>query len=479
MSNPSQSTSFKIVEQALHPYSPNIARYLPVLELFAIGLLIVNHARADERPFDAWARTVAYDGPWKGVTVQAPVTRSRPDSTTHTLTSQTVPVSLHCRYQGKGDCDASELRRNLEALEHAYVSLRAAKLPLPPGDGVEGGDGHFDVYLTREARDVRAYTDGADLLSAFDGCTVFGTADANLSASVSSGELQACMSTLVAQAGLLALDGAESEAVRGATAAYFGHLVSGQMCERSHQGAQERPDMGLFTPGTAASTGLFLAVLSERQDRATGAFVASLWQFAQQDSKQRTTLRASPDFLETLDRALDNAGESLNDLVLEFNASRYFAGREDQPAPSPYQAIRTLPDGAAVPVAAELKVEDLPHHHYADRNLNAYGSAYLRLDTRGLDEGQSVEVWLRGSYDALWGLTALRMDKNGRELGRLHIANRPGSKAFLPIRNVAGMTEVVLVVTRLPRRLLDPDERKVLPTGYKLILNVTDGAPTP
>lgn len=435
--------------------------------LLALGAFvsIVSHARADESPFDAWARSVSLEGQWKGPTVETPIAVTRPTTSGPILRSAIAPVSVH----GAVDMDLHRVQLALRALEDAHAGLAALQLPMPTPDGSLGGDGSFDVYFDPGTRDIQAAVDGPAFLSPYDGLRVYGLADARLAEH----ELSACMNQLLAEAALLALDPAESTVMRRASAWALTLQSTGELgCRGPVARLQGEPWRGLFEAETAETTGLFLATLSTRQDGGSSAFLLDTWQFARQDSRDRVTLRASPDVLEALLRGLENAQEDPDTLFVAFSVDRYFAGRKGLSHNAPPGPLRQLPEGLSVPVLARLGAPDLPKHVYAQHDLRPYGSAYAEVDTSGIGPGGSLRVWLRGDPYLRFALTAVRLDAKGKELGRVSAPPRSESSAYLPVLHTEGMASAIIVVTALPKPGHDVDDQKTPQrAGFKLIFD--------
>jgi hypothetical protein len=215
-------------------------------------------------------------------------------------------------------------------------------------------------------------------------------------------------------------------------------------------------------------------MLSETQDGGSGSFVRELWQFARQKTGEGEMLRGSPDLFEALARALENAGQSLNDFVVDAAVARYFAGPDQRRRQAPYEALRLLPLEAAVPVTDAGGLAGLPRHlPEADPPLETYGSSYTTIDTRGAALPRQLKIWLRGEYGALWSMVAVRLAEDGREIGRVEAPYKRDPNSYLLIELTADTAEVLIVVTNLIEGVADADCDTRNSRSFRLILDAS------
>jgi len=422
-------------------------------------------ARADEG-IDAWASWALAPKVWKGQTVQAPELEPRPEADMLHLHSRELPLVLHVPLRSS----QRRAAQTLQALERAYVSLNAAGWPLPPLDA----DGGVDLFVVPRARCAGfascSGVDGPLTPSDFDAARSY----ALLASDVPQGELAACVYSALAQAGLRAVDPAESASwVRASAELAVWQQTAGPGCEDSLARGQAQPELGLLSerPGTGDAGALFLAVLSERT---APELVRNLWDTTRQRSRglvPEDRLRSSPDLWEVLRQTLDVGHIALDDELIEGAVARYFAGPSARRAGAAYRVLAALPSDAAVPLAHDVSLRGGSLHLREHAPLEPLGSAYSRVRLPASESTpERLQVWLRGELGARWSLTAVRLDRSGRELGRTSAPARNVPNSYLPVTLDPETAEVILVVTQLPEQLPDADVRQTAEHGYELIL---------
>jgi hypothetical protein len=365
----------------------------------------------------------------------------------------------------------------LSGLERAYTTLRANGWPLPEHDGGLGGTPAIDLYVV-----PRALCAGGAACSAlalplwptdFDAALTY----AQIADDVPSAELDACVHSALAQAGLQGADPAESASWVYASGELSVWQLTGELgCDSSLSRGQQLAELGLLNAErTSAYAGaLFLGMLSERVEREPGAFVRSLWETTRQRSTGLVAgerLRSSPDLWEVLKQMLETQHIKLDDELIEFGVARYFAGPSTRKAQAPYRILAALPSDAAVPLMRDVRSSQLPMKLTEHAPLHDLGSSYVRvkLDDRAHEQ---MKIWLRGELGARWSLTAVRLGEDGRELGRTAAPPRTVPNAYMPVTLDAETAEVVLVVTQLPVNTPDADLSIDTSHGYELIVEV-------
>jgi hypothetical protein len=277
----------------------------------------------------------------------------------------------------------------------------------------------------------------------------------------------------LAEAGLRAQDPSESRLASGAVAGFVAYLATGSFgCVDRLEAVQLSPEAGLAAPDADAFATLQLALIliSRRHDGGSGEFIREVWQFARQRSAIGA-LRASPTFFEALDRALKNSGESFEAVAEEVAIARYFATRGERDGAS--RALPWLPASIGVPVTEIEPFAELPAHlPVHEPLLGPLGSGYAHIETSGAPAGSRLDVWLRGDVGPRLVLTAVRLDAQGREVGRMTAPARKVPQSFLPIELSSDTASVLLVVTALAPdlRALGRDETEG-GFAFRLILN--------
>lgn len=411
--------------------------------------------------FDSWARWVTHQARWRGQTVRRPDPRPRPRPPGLRLDSLLMPVHLHV----PSWVDAERAQRALAAAEQALRYLEAHGFPVPPADGMRGGTPGLDVYLGPATGQPLAGMDGSNPLSLQDGAIVFAEVDAL------SPDLDSCVIASVGEAALLAADPAEAPTWRQATAAWIAWYLTGIAgCTPAVARGDNWPEEG-FGHADAGPRGFrFLHWLNGRVGHDDGRFLGELWHFARQDSRGTRHLRGSPDLWEALERALLNAGQPLEPLFLEAANNR--ATRLARPGHS--GSDRARPAGRQpipAPLRADVGWTSLPRHLYPLPGVGPLGSSYTRVRVEKPKPQAQLRVWLRGELGPRWSLSAIQLDAQGREVGRLSAPPRKTPRSYLPVLLSGDTREVILVVTRLPDGLPDADLPAQAAAYYKLILD--------
>ncbi len=427
-----------------------------------VGLSYAAGGRADDA-IDAWARWAMTPKVWKGQVVPAPLPSPRPlPDGARVLESLELPVRLLVPPR-TGAAGAT-----LASVERAYRRFRDAGWPLPAE--------RIDVYALPGLPASEARVDRLEAPSDFDAADTYALAPLGLAPA----QRRACVQSALAQAALRALEPAEADTWVRAAGEYVAWRETGEPgCLDSFALAQQAPARSMLGRDEVAfgSGGLFFAYLSERHG---DEFIRALWELARQRSKGLVPddqLRGAPDVFEVLSRVLESANETWQEAVVEFSAARWFAGDARRRNGAAYRVFSGLPSDAAVPLLAEFTSAQLPRRARTDAEggIEALGSAYVRLsladDAVCVAQGCALRVWLRGELGPHWALTALRLDAEGRELGRTHAPARDVPHSYLPLTLEPGTGEVILVITHLPRELPDADHRAPALHGVELTID--------
>lgn len=441
--------------------------------LLCAASLFTIRVHADDA-VDAWASWALAPKVWKGQTVSAGALTPEPELATDTdlltVASLEHPLRVHAM-------SARSAQQALLGMERAYTTLQAHGWPVPELDGGLGGGPAIDVYLLPRRSCAGSAACSALALplapSDFDAALTY----AQVADDVPSAELDACVHSALAQAGLRGVDPAESASWAYASAELSVWQLTGELgCDSSLSRGQQLAALGLLNADRASAYAgaLFLGMLSERVEREPGSFVRSLWETTRQRSSGLVTaerLRSSPDLWEVLRVMLEAQHIKLDDELIEFGVARYFAGPSVRKAQAPYRVLAALPSDAAVPLMHDLRSSQLPVKLIEHPPLHDLGSAYVRvrLDDRAHER---MQIWLRGELGARWSLTAVRLSEHGRELGRTAAPPRTVPNAYLPVTLDTETAEVVLVVTQLPLKTPDADLRIDTSHGYELIVEV-------
>ena len=400
---------------------------------------------------------------WTGPRTPRPAPVRRPNGTSLTLLSSHAPVAVHA------DPTVSEetQTRALKALEHAHARLDMMGWPRPLSDGGLGGGPEIDLYLT-SSRSSGAYSDGLVPWTYLDRASTF----AVLNPAVAAAWVEACVTASYAESLLLSADPAEAEAWRRATAAWLTWELTGRFgCDDAVHDQQAEPFRSWIAGAAENGAGgaLWLAYLSSRHDGASGHFIRDLWALASQRTWEGEGLRADPDLWSATESAVHRSGDRLLDNVEDLAVERWFVGRGTKARP----LLASIESDARVPVSRSMT--RLPTRVTSRTPLEAFGSAYVLMDSRVWKGAERLRVWLRGEYGVRWSLVAVQLDSLGDEVQRIaapHTAVTP--QAYLPIELDGATASLLFVVTNLARALPDADTPGADVRGFELVADRAD-----
>jgi hypothetical protein len=389
---------------------------------------------------------------WTGPRVEPPPQTPRPDMPI-ALRSDELPLAVHAT------ADSERAEEVLRALEDTYRLLEKTGWPTHLPDGGYGGSDDFDLYLADEPqRSTEAFADTERSWVLLDEATTFAVMDAGVDPIA----LEACVASAYAEAVLYAQDPAESVAWRRATADFVSWLVTGRFGCDEAAGIQQRepwrsPIEG--AAGSGAGGAGFLAFLSERHDRGSGAFIRDLWALARQNTWEGHGLRASPDLWEALDVMIERSEDTMDELVLDYSVARWFTGEPARERQAPEPVLNAMPRDAIVPYVDTIRWDELSEHSAAaDPPIEPLGTGYVEIDVSGAPANATLELWLRGEYGVEWAMVAFRVDRNRHELGRVSTPVRLHTNAYLQVSLFENTDRVIVAVTNFSSRLPDADE---------------------
>lgn len=461
-------------------------------------LLAALRARAqapeDEGPIEAWARVMAEATMprWTGPRVEWAPPDPRPASE-GALRSIDRPLAVHA----DPGVPIARIDRALAAIERAHEWLEERGWGTPIADGGRGGTDGFDLYLRGgeviappgsfdrprasdgeldevPPRAVRIGYDAPLAWGALDAVTAF----AEIDASVPDDALEACATSAYAQALLAELDPAEAPAWRRATGTWLAHEITGSLAcaEDALEIAQEHPERGMLehAPGSGEIGAALLAAISAHHDGGSGDFVRDLWHGARQWTWEGEGLRAEPDLWHAIEHLLGLSRSTMPRTVEEIAVMRWFAGGRGAGASVPL--VRAIP--FEIRAHASVEWSRLPRTAIeGEPELSSHGSGYVLADVRAAPSWSTLEVWLRGEFGVEWSMIAVRLDAEGRELGRVRAPIRREPRAYLPVELGEGTASVLIVVTSQGARgAIDADEPDPGVRGFRLVLARGRGA---
>jgi hypothetical protein len=446
----------------------------------------------DDGMFSAWAQAIAESSVrrWTGPRVSWTAPSMRPALDGHVVRSLLAPVAVH----GGSDVAVARLERVLASLElaHGFMANNGWGEPYP--DGGRGGGDELDVYIEQRPlpepspgsferprtepgepddmpeRAIQVGWDAPITWAPLDAVTSFVRIDLS---NVPGDALEGCVISAYAQAIIAAQDPAEAPAFRRALGAFLAwHLTGSLGCDADAIAWQQaRPERGLIThaPGSGEAGAMLLGALSARHDDGSGEFVRDLVQAARQWTWEGEGLRAEPDIWHAIAHFLSVSRHSHHRLIEEVAIGRWFTGRRSGLGAHSLPILRAIP--GEVPLAVEARWSERSRTLIRDLELEPQGSAYALVDVRDVPEAASLRVWLRGEFGVRWSMIAVRLDRDGRELGRMRTPVRREPRAYLPVELDESTAQVLIAVTNLSWRRPDADEPDENVRGFRLVID--------
>ncbi|MET0341663.1 MAG: hypothetical protein ABW252_11730, partial [Polyangiales bacterium] len=210
--------------------------------------------------------------------------------------------------------------------------------------------------------------------------------------------LQACVARALVEAQLLELDPAEAASLRRASAAYLAARFTGEpRCDDDDDagsGESEASPFDLQRPLRGAD---WLHRLDAQRAGGRGTFVFDMWQFARQRTWEGRDLRASPDLLEAIDRALALTHDELPRIAAQIADARALEGLDTPP--------KRIAQGA-------LPAFEPP------REVGLLGSTFVRVHLDSPQPGARMRVWAR-ARGGRFALAATKLDAHGAVIARI------------------------------------------------------------
>ena len=365
--------------------------------------------------------------------------------------------------------------RATESAWHAYTDAMAL-----PGPDASLATGAFDVYLVdAPVLDVEAYLDERDARSRVDRGNAFVLMDGRLTAGC---PVDAAAAYGVARGIQLTVAPATDTASARAEAQSLASVVVPCAIGRSAGSVglvQWHPELSFADslvhadPSLSASFSrggsLFYDWLDETYGQYPGAIVSTLWSLTPTTTRTGATLWDNePDGFDVLRRSFKDAlshGSDVSDLYLDFAVARAFQGSRSDGRHG--RDMGALGDGGAVAFDWEVDFPDHPRALSPRRPLAPLGSAYFVVKTAGAQTA-SLRVEATWEERARMKLAVVKIDKDGREIGRLPIASlKKATNAGLSVVDLTGVDRLMVVAinTGDPRVQFDPDDLEWQPHG--------------
>jgi hypothetical protein len=417
--------------------------------------------------------------------------------------SQRVPVCVHGE---TGAAPSSTVLETLGALERAWLTL-TGPFEMPPPD-LDPETLTYDVYLVDPASlgaEIGATVVAArDVRSAYDRASSFTLVDRGVRAGC---VLDALAAREIAHAILHRLAPGTDAGSARATTTYLSHLVAPcalGLAIDSASAFQSHPERALADPhadgaphaydvpadsfaGTwtggalvprtrpsilfAQGASLAWSRIDWAFGRNPGALVSTAWTLA----ATKTALGAArwhhqPDLFDVLRLSFKNAlstGSTIHDLFLELGVARMFYGSADDGFHQP--ETRTLGPAAVVRPDWDVPWPAKPRRFAPREPVYPTGTSALVIHTDGAPKGARLRAEIAWEEHALFRWAFVKLDKAGRELGRLPIPTRERAiETQMTLVDLEGVDRVLLVGVNVgdPAYTFDPDDEVWEPHGW-------------
>lgn len=409
----------------------------------------------------------------------------------HASCSFRTPVCVH----GSG-ADERAGAATLAAFESAWRILTGAlDLPAPDLDPTTLA---YDVFLTRDEAELggsiaSTFLEARDVRSAVDRGRAFSLVDARARPGCA---LDTAAATALARAVVFRVAPATEEGTARAQAAHFAELAVpcalglAAADAATFQAYPERAtcDAHAFDVAVAGGHDAPPSAASTRFAAGSAAFWARLdWAFGRSPGGIARAVLAlhptmtpvgagrwinTPDTFDVLRASFRDAlsrGSTIADLMLDFGVARAFFGAADDGLHLP--SSRTWGDGARVPLDWDIAWPTAPRRLVPRVAVAPTGASYVAIRTQGARPNARLRVELDWEEHALFRWTLVKVDAQGRELGRVGIpAKERATSAQITLVDLAGVDRVLLVGVNVgdPAYAFDPDDEVWEPHAWVL-----------
>jgi hypothetical protein len=420
------------------------------------------------------------------VDVSAPAPTGAPIETGRLRPSAAARVcSLREAICVHGDIPPRVLLGVLASAERAWeVETEALALPAPDADLETGA---YDLYVVHGiaegavtvlgSRDPRARFDRASAYTLFDASLALGDSCSRDTAIAAS----------VARASLFRVAPATDEGSARAEAAYFARLAVPCAIARLDgiDTFQRSPERAFFDPFEASDSAadaefsrgasLFYWWLDWSFSPSPGGIVRALWAL----SPTATPFGAErwndePDTLDVLRESFKDvitSGSRVEDILTEFGTTRALLGPRDNGVELP----EARPLGAALSPRIDWTIDwpTTPRRLACPAGLAPTGSEYVLIHHAGAPAGSRLRVEAEWEQHAAIHWTVVKLDRSGRELGRIPVTAPPrATEAQATIVDLDATDALLVVATNVgdPYVQLDPDDERFEPHNWLVTL---------
>lgn len=360
----------------------------------------------------------------------------------------------------------------LDAAESAMHMFRALGLPSPMSDGGRGGSAALDLYLSPH-HGSRAYADAIPSTIGFDRAAAFATVVPHRPGPGCT--FDSDIARVVAQAMLLAIDGAVHDGVLAAHSSWLAEAAApcAPLALDALDRAQQRPDLALASGSPEELSGMMLFpwFLDDAYGtgRLGGVMTALIATSCQLTPSGERFYDNEPDVFDALRKVTLDRQMSLGEMLVELAIARAFMG--DRSDGLHLLDVGWL--GALGRVRFEWAVAwaDLPKRVAPAYPLEPTGAGYVFLDLSGKPDDAELTIVADWEATHVFQWAAVRLDAEGRELGRHLFGGTFGeAQAQLSLRDLTGVSSLIVVGTHLGNddrsKAYDPERGEPRAAGY-------------
>ncbi|MDF2693140.1 MAG: hypothetical protein K0S65_1523, partial [Labilithrix sp.] len=173
------------------------------------------------------------------------------------------------------------------------------------------------------------------------------------------------------------------------------------------------------------------------------------------------------DVLRTTFKGALSTNGTVHDLWLDFAIARAFLGSADDGFHLP--ELRTLGDAARVPIEWDIPWPKTPRRLAPRSPVYPTGASYLVIRHDGARPGARLRAEIEWEEHALFRWAFVKLDANGRELGRVVIpTTERATQAQMTLVDLDGVDRILLVGVNVgdPAYAFDPDDEVWEPHGW-------------
>jgi len=347
---------------------------------------------------------------------------------------------------------AAAAHRTWRALERIMQTYQALDLPPPWPDSGRGGSDHYDLYLDPRAEAATTVAELPQPVAELDRAYAFSIAPPPVAEGGCT--FDAALARALAEALLLALDPAIHPGMLALHASYLASLAT--PCSiveiEAVDDFQRRPELPLSAIWPSAASGgmLFSHYLDHTYGTAMpGAVMTALLAAStQQTPAGSPDWHNEPDVFDTLRKATRERSHLLGDLLLDFAVARAFVGSRSDGEHLPN--VERFGDAGRVRFEFSVPFGSLPRHLGPLWPVYPSGASYLWLDLADAPKGSQLGFVARWQAPVLFRWALVKVDHQGREVGRLVPPGIYGSQsAQLTVADLDDLAGLVIVGTNV------------------------------